>query len=235
MHRSGTLQAAGKFTATVYFRSGNEVVHEEGAEQHGLVTRGTFGPILSIPMLDAVHRAPMEWSRWEDRPNGLLAVFRFDVPLAQSHYSISGAGEYGMVGPTGYHGEIAIDPGSGTILRLVLEADPPLGSLTVRADVMVEYGSVEIGGETYTCPVRSVSYSSVPHCVRGQPRRRRVRAPPSSLRLSTRPRGGTRRLPQPRCEAPQLASARRNAKISRPSARGADSFTRRRARRQCRD
>ena len=60
------------------------------------------------------------------------------------------------LGPTAYHGEIGIDPGSGTILRLVLEADPAFGSLTERADIMVEYGSVAIGGETYTCPVRSV-------------------------------------------------------------------------------
>ncbi len=29
-----------------------------------------------------------------------------------------------------------------------------------RADIMVEYGPVEIGGKPYTCPVRSVSISA---------------------------------------------------------------------------
>ena len=63
----------------------------------------------------------------------------------------------GFIKTTGYSGEIAIDPQSGAILRLVFRADltaiPPL----VRSDILVEYGSVEIGGKTYICPVRSVS------------------------------------------------------------------------------
>jgi hypothetical protein len=62
----------------------------------------------------------------------------------------------------GYHGEIAIDPATGTILRLVLEANPDAGSLLLRSDIMVEYGPVEIGGKTHICPVRSVSISRGP-------------------------------------------------------------------------
>ncbi len=34
-----------------------------------------------------------------------------------------------------------------------------MGSTIERSDIMVEYGLVVIGGKTYTCPVRSVSYS----------------------------------------------------------------------------
>jgi hypothetical protein len=30
-------------------------------------------------------------------------------------------------------------------------------SRILRGDIMVEYGPVEIGGKTYTCPIRSVS------------------------------------------------------------------------------
>lgn len=63
------------------------------------------------------------------------------------------------MGRTAYHGEFGIDPNSGTILRLTLEADPDLGSSMQRADIMVEYRAVDIGGKTYICPVRSVSYS----------------------------------------------------------------------------
>ncbi|MGA8741381.1 MAG: hypothetical protein WB561_09380 [Terracidiphilus sp.] len=159
LYKRGDLHPAGDFKVTVYYREGQEVVHPEGAAEHGLTTLGTFGPILRLVVQDAAYSNTTKWSRWEEGPSGPMAVFRFDVQQGESHYSISGAGEYGMVGPTAYHGEIGIDPGSGTILRLVLEADPAFGSLTERADVMVEYGSVAIGGETYTCPVRSVTYS----------------------------------------------------------------------------
>jgi hypothetical protein len=58
---------------------------------------------------------------------------------------------------TAYHGEVAIDPSSGTILRLAVQAEQPLSSPILQSDIMVEYGPVEIGGKTYTCPVRSVS------------------------------------------------------------------------------
>ena len=52
---------------------------------------------------------------------------------------------------------MAIDPATGTILRLTVQAEQPLGSPVLQSDIMVEYGPVEIGGKTYTCPVRSVS------------------------------------------------------------------------------
>jgi hypothetical protein len=94
-----------------------------------------------------------------------MAVFRIQVPKEESHYDVSfpslvpGIDEFDAIGPTAYHGEIGIDPVSGAILRLVLVADPELGSSVKRADIMVEYGSVVIGGQVYTCPLRSVSYS----------------------------------------------------------------------------
>jgi len=44
---------------------------------------------------------------------------------------------------SGYSGEIAIDPSSGTILRLVLKSDLQRGPMTL-ADMMVEYGPTEL-------------------------------------------------------------------------------------------
>lgn len=165
MQRGGALVPKGEFKATVYYRGGKEVAHAEGAEEQGLITYGTFGPILSTVIVDAAHSS-MIWSRWEEGPNGPMAVFQFKVPQTKSHYEISSGdampagGGVGAMTPTAYHGEIGIDPTSGTILRLVLEAEPGLGSLMQRADIMVEYGSVVIGDKTYTCPVRSVSIST---------------------------------------------------------------------------
>lgn len=159
VHKEGGLHSAGVFKATVYVRGGKEVVHGDGVQERGLITRGTFGPILGTVIVDAANSADTQWSRWEAGPNGRMAVFQFDVPQRGSHYQVSGNGEPGVMDPTAYHGEIGIDPNSGAILRLVLRADPGLGSSLERADVMVEYGQVTIGGKTYVCPVRSVSYS----------------------------------------------------------------------------
>ena len=62
---------------------------------------------------------------------------------------------------TGYHGEIGIDSDTGTILRLALQSDPVVGSHFIgHGDIMLEYGSVVIGGKAYTCPVRGVSMST---------------------------------------------------------------------------
>lgn len=153
---AGALQPAGGFKATVYYRGGKEVLHPEGPAEFGLITQGTFGPILNTVMVDAA-RSRTEWSRWEDGPDGPLAVFRFQVPQTESHYQVSfptfaASDDLSLTAPSAYHGEFGIDPDSGTILRLVLEADPDSGSSGRRADIMVEYGAVTIGGKGYTCP-----------------------------------------------------------------------------------
>jgi hypothetical protein len=154
----------------VLYHDAHEVTNAEsgksktpGPESRYLITRGTFGPFLGW-VADAV-TVPnsLTWSRWEQGTNGLLAVFRYRVSAEKSRFQIKGcclpdSGEVkGFIKTTGYSGEIAIDPQSGAILRLVFRADltaiPPL----VRSDIMVEYGPVDIGGKTYICPVRSVS------------------------------------------------------------------------------
>jgi hypothetical protein len=155
--------------AIVAYRDGKEVVnprewgkHPSRPHDRGLITRGTFGPILSIVIEDAAH-GEMIWDHWERGSTGNLAVFSYRVPESQSHYSVGFHGPSGDTGaegrPTEYHGEVAIDPASGTIMRVTLQADQPFGSPILRSDIMVQYGPVEIGGKIYTCPVRSVSIS----------------------------------------------------------------------------
>jgi hypothetical protein len=159
----------GSSKVVVTYRDGKEVVdprewgnHSSHPEDQGLITKGTFGPILSTVILDAT-RGEMTWDRWERGSAGTLAVFRYRVPKNQSHYSVAFHGlssDKGDANPaTGYLGEVAIDPATGTILRLTVQADLALDSPILRGDVMVEYGPVEIGGKTYTCPIRSVSIS----------------------------------------------------------------------------
>src|ERR1035437_7604161 len=64
---------------------------------------------------------------------------------------------------SGYHGEITIDTGDGTILRLTLIAELGKDGPIRKADLMVEYGPVELGGQKYFCPMRSVSVALAKH------------------------------------------------------------------------
>ena len=160
MHKPVPPHHKGSFHATVLYRNGKEVVRAEGAEQGGLITRGAFGPVLSVVIVDNL-RSPMQWHGWEKGPNGTMAVFQFQVPQRDSHYAVSFPMGGSLYGRTGYHGEIGIDPDTGTILRLALESDPVIGSHFIgHGDIMLEYESVAIGGKEYTCPVRGVSMST---------------------------------------------------------------------------
>jgi len=62
---------------------------------------------------------------------------------------------------SGYHGEIAVDPSDGSILRVTVIAELKLDNPITSANLAVDYGPVEIGGRTYICPVKSVAVSDV--------------------------------------------------------------------------
>jgi hypothetical protein len=94
-------------------------------------------------------------------------VFRFAVPAEKSHYEVAYCCIIKRNGDrvyyrqfSAYNGEIAIDPSIGTIFRLSLKAtglkstDP-----IVKANIVVEYGAVELGGKTYICPLRGIALS----------------------------------------------------------------------------
>jgi len=165
-------------TGAVHFREGREVVEAEsnGAPLkkfvNGLDTWGTFGPILTIVISDAL-KARIGWSHWENGPQGRLAVFRYAVLEADSHFRTQFCcylSENGLpssfAAKPGYHGELAIDPKTGAVLRLVLKADvrpdaaahvEPEESPLLRSDVLVEYGTVDIAGKQYITPQRAVT------------------------------------------------------------------------------
>ena len=154
---------------TVYYRNGYDVLDAEAVKgkrprkkERSMDTKGTFGPILSTVILDAAH-GDLRWSRWEQGAAGVRAVFRYVVPKEQSHYELSyccltdGDGTSVFKLMPGYHGELMIDPETGAILRLTVEADLEPGLPLARSNIMVQYGPETIGGNTYICPVRSVS------------------------------------------------------------------------------
>jgi hypothetical protein len=102
-----------------------------------------------------------------------LAVFRYAVSKDRSNYTVryccfrSDAGEVGeFEALPAYHGELAIDPATGAVFRLVLKtelqqlgADSEDARHMDRFDVLVEYGPVAIGGKTCICPIESATIS----------------------------------------------------------------------------
>jgi VWFA-related protein len=163
-------RVAASSKATVLYRNGKEVVDLGGAkrkkdkgEDGHLVTYGVFGPLLGA-VTDAI-ASGLAWSHWEVGAGGPHAVFAYRIPAEKSRYQVGGCclpdgdGTSPFEETVGYHGEIAIDPTSGAILRMQLVADLKSTTPLVRSDIMIEYGRVEIGEKTYICPVKSVSIS----------------------------------------------------------------------------
>jgi hypothetical protein len=163
MHSNGTT------SATVTYRDGYEVHDAEGTKdskgnqpQAGLSTRGEFGPILSVVIGDVI-RSQVTWSHWERSTGDPMAVLHYAVPEDQSNYlvRIPNGSKVEEVYP-GYHGEIAIDPATGSILRLSIVADLTGPYQTMQTAILVEYAPVAIGDRTYICPVHGVAFAKTP-------------------------------------------------------------------------
>ena len=58
-----------------------------------------------------------------------------------------------------YHGSVSLDPATGTILRITMEAELKDSDPFRRAAILVQYGPVQIGEGKFICPVRSVALS----------------------------------------------------------------------------
>jgi VWFA-related protein len=178
-HADPSLHHAGSEHATVLYQNGNEVVEKKqrlgkrpanATRQRNLETWGTFGPILSY-VLTAAAASPgsLHWKRWEHVKDGDLAVFSYQIPSARIEHEVTfcclpqGNGTTLYENRTDAFGEFAVNPETGSIMRLVINADldeerDPTVPI-IRSEIMVEYGPVELGGKTYICPQRSVSIS----------------------------------------------------------------------------
>ena len=153
-------------------------------QQSGLVSKGEFGSTLGMILADTA-KGKVTWSHWEQIAGDPAAVFQYLVPRSASNYDVTGyqqptaeyanlTGRQGVAGigpqlsnhssditPTvtkpGYHGSLWLDPATGTILRITIEADAKGGAPFQRASILVEYGPVQIGDSKFICPVRSVA------------------------------------------------------------------------------
>jgi VWFA-related protein len=159
--------------AAVNVSKGDEAVREisfsalrQTHENRSLQTEGTFGPILaSVLIAVAKPQSRLIWARWEKGDSRPLAVFRYfiskDTPIFHVGFCCLAVDfsrtSFETNAPT--YGEITVNPASGAILRLTIRADLSWRLPLQRSDIMVEYGPVILGGETYICPIRGVSIS----------------------------------------------------------------------------
>ncbi len=59
-----------------------------------------------------------------------------------------------------YHGTISIDPATGAVMRLTIQAGLKTGDPLLLAETMVQYGPVKIGDRQFICPIRSLAISA---------------------------------------------------------------------------
>jgi hypothetical protein len=110
-------------------------------------------------MADASH-GRVAWSHWEQGTNGPLAVFRYSVPKEFANFTVLGFANIPQL--PAYHGELAVDPATGAILRITVISDWQAPFQDHLSQILVEYGSVLIGDNLYNCPVRGVAITRVP-------------------------------------------------------------------------
>ena len=108
---------------------------------------------------------------------GPVAVFAYQVPQAASHYQVDyccvrssedpksyeGSKDQRLAnayhGTPGYHGAIFLNPTTGTIQRVTVQAELDPQAAITTAQISVRYGAVTIGGQSYICPVESLAVS----------------------------------------------------------------------------
>jgi len=60
-----------------------------------------------------------------------------------------------------YHGELFVDPATGTVARLIAEADLKSTDLVHQVDTRIDYAPVKVGSQTLIVPVKTVTDTEV--------------------------------------------------------------------------
>ena len=151
----------GSYAQEVTYRGGMEVVNaapgangSSRASLYSMTTTGEFGSVLEIIVQDFVGDQ-VTWDHWEQGSKGTLAVFRYAVPSERSHYAVNYPNE--QPEHPAYHGEVTIDPESGAVWRITIQANSSESGSFDESSILVEFAPTEIGGATYICPVHSVA------------------------------------------------------------------------------
>jgi hypothetical protein len=175
------LHVTGTTIATVTFRDGKETSESAGEKNSAdgqapaggnapvvsnarltLEPSGEFGTLMEVVIGDAT-RGQVAWSHWEQTSSDPMAVLHYAVPQDRSDLKVrvAAGAKFDEVTPA-YHGEIAIDPATGSILRVSLVAEMPGMYEGMQAATLIEYAPVTLGDRTCICPVHGVVFTKGP-------------------------------------------------------------------------
>jgi len=141
-------------------RSVNGAPWKKKAPLEGLTTFGEFGAILAAPF----GHAKAKWSHWETMDGKRVAVFSYSVDLGHSSASLTWCCTEGwnhqLRETVATQGALSIEPATGAVVRITQQAVGISDGFPMRrSDTAVEYRRVDIGGESWMCPSRSITIS----------------------------------------------------------------------------
>jgi len=182
------MHLLGSHTATVETENGIEkppsTKNKSPWSQNGQTSEGGPGPILSVILQDAAAGGKLQWLHWEILDGKKTAVFSFAVDPKKSHYLVdyccfpvtSQAGALYYVpqanmqtgvdwkpfkATVGYHGRFFIDPDTGTVVRLITQAELKSTDPVHQEDMRIDYGPVTVGPSTHTLPLNTFTITEV--------------------------------------------------------------------------
>ena len=165
--RAVPLHIVRESNATIVYRHGGEMLEAdhargEAGKPQALQAYGSFGPVLKLIRNAVGSPDDVSWSHWERGATGRAAVFAFRLPSSLSRFAVQGCCLAGLGSPRyltfpATHGDFAIDPASGAILRIKVIADLRHFVPVDRSEVGIDYGRVTIGGKSYIVPMHSVT------------------------------------------------------------------------------
>jgi len=150
------------------------------ADPQGPIFTEEFGALLPLVVKQATTVGKLEWQKW-DTINGLqVGVFAFAVEKKQSRYQlkyccfadydVKGGGVTPMMSAVEwkpfaanepYHGLLYVEPKTGSVLRMILQADMKQSDNIHQEDTRVEYATVTLGGKPYLMPKEQITLTRV--------------------------------------------------------------------------
>jgi hypothetical protein len=167
---AGSEHHAGDILAKVSYNQGQEHYnvfsvdgkYTETSMEHvgGSYSTGEFGSMMK-ELFAPESEAEFTWEKWSRLRGRIVAVFRYSVDSAHTHYSIeSGTDEHDDQRIyTAYQGFVYADADTGEIDQIRFEAVNIPPSFPVReASEILDYGMTDISGQRYMCPLMARVY-----------------------------------------------------------------------------
>ncbi len=170
--------------------SGGSGSGQQTPQELGLRSWGEFGPALSVVLGDTAQHAVSfsHWEKAGTRLAAVFTYLvpreasHYEVTYRYRSETVIGRTQFGYSGrdrtaqqvanipretayqtyreKPAYHGTISIDPATGAVMRLTIQAELSGADPLLLAETMVQYGPVTIGDRQFICPVRSLAISS---------------------------------------------------------------------------